>query len=611
MRPELSRRLARALDVGLATVEERVALVAAAQKVTTFDGLPEDMQALIVRLETPPDDTATPEAPPVEGFADMADAENPAPETDPLAARPGEHFHTWAIEGVSTGLRLFAPGSITWRTPPFAFHDQIKSSAHGGVPEVVHTGLVTRVERIGDEVHFWGRLDLRSPSGLDQGRRIAEGFARWSSVGADESVKDRTIDVEYVLADGAPDGEEPEVDLMTFNDYRVAEVTGVSVPALADALLEPTPELIETLTAMGVLDPEQHSQPKVDETQENTMAEATEGQSLAVVVAAGRTITLPDAPPAAWFDEPADDELPPYGSVRVDADGRLIGLLAPAQVNHRSFPGKRVKVPMGNVDYSGWQNKAREVAEGHTINVGVITMDCGHASTNPADWSYSHRQEHYDNACSIAAHARAYEKPGVGVALAGAIAPWLDADGFGRLLSSDLSGDWPPHPDRPGWRDFIAALAVPVGGFPHRARVRVADGALVAAAVPVCFNDDMEIAVEDELAKAVNFVEGDRVRVVNPDDDVTEGSIALVHDGPVYALMVDGRDEPARWYVAEDLELAEPVDEEPPVPEVEVAELVASTGPDMGPAMEVIARRAGRDSASRMAALRNRVHHTD
>lgn len=551
-------------------------------------------------------------APAVEETVEIAETSLP----EVMEAQPGEHFHTRVLEGVSTGMRQFAPGAITWRDPPFAYHWQYKSSAHGGLPETVQVGLVTRVDREGDTVHFFGKLDLRSPEGLDYARRLVDGFARWSSVGPDESLKDRSIDVEYVMSDNTEPLEDPEVDLMTFNDYRVAEVTGVSVPALADALVEPTQELIDALAARGVIEPAQGGEEPAEELPEETMGDFAavrshdtptgDNHGPAVVVAAGHTITLPDAPPATWFGEPADDELPPYGSVRVDANGRLIGLLAPAEVNHRSFPGKRVKVPMGNVDYSGWQNKPWPTADGQTINVGVITMNCGHASTNPGDWSYTHRREHYDNTCSIAAHARAYEKPGIGVALAGAIAPWLDAEGFGKLLSSDLSGDWPPHPDRPGWRDFIAALAVPVGGFANRARLRVAEGALVAAAVPVQFND-MEIPMEMEEAPLL--AEGTPVRVIDPrDPEVTEGEIVVVHDGPAYALMVPGRDEPVRWYVAEELEPADAMLVADPDPAAEVEEIVASAAPDLQPALDFVARKVGRDPASRMAALRTRVH---
>jgi HK97 family phage prohead protease len=68
--PDLSRRLARALDVGAASVSERDLIVRASQRARTFDDLPEDVQALVLRLETPPDDPEaqrySPEQPRVE-----------------------------------------------------------------------------------------------------------------------------------------------------------------------------------------------------------------------------------------------------------------------------------------------------------------------------------------------------------------------------------------------------------------------------------------------------------------------------------------------------------------------------------------------------------------
>ncbi|HEU5109816.1 MAG TPA: phage minor head protein, partial [Micromonosporaceae bacterium] len=239
---------------------------------------------------------------------------------DLMAALPGEHFHTRVIEGVSTGMRQFAPGAITWRTPPFAYHWQWKSSAHNGLPETVQVGLVTRAVREDPNVHFWGRLDLRSPEGLDYARRLVEGFARWSSVGGDESVKDKYIDVEYVLADEPDPGaplDDPEIDLMTFNQYRVAEISGVSVPALADATVEPTQELVDTLVEMGVIDPASAavSRPAGDDepldhtkpTREPAVTtSATEPLPPTVIVASGHTITIPNVPPAEWFQEPTD-----------------------------------------------------------------------------------------------------------------------------------------------------------------------------------------------------------------------------------------------------------------------------------------------------------------
>lgn len=408
-------------------------------------------------------------------------------------AQPGEHFHTRVMEGVSTGMRQFAPGAITWREVPFAYHWQYKSSAHSGVPETVQVGLVTRAEREGDTVHFYGRLDLRSPEGLDYARRLAEGFARWSSVGADESLKDRHIDVEYVIPADAADTPEAgegvaEVDEMTFRAYRVAEVTSVSVPALADATVEPTQELVDALAEMGVIAPPAGQ--VTDETAEEEPELVPVAAASGPIVAGAYTVTIPDLPPAAWFDEP--ETASPHGELRVEESGRIYGYLAPKGIAHRSFRNRRVEVPMGRVDYGGWQNKPWPVAEGHKVYVGVITMDCGHASTNPADWSYEHRREHYDNSCSVAAHARIGENRH-GVWVAGALAPWIDAEKLGKMMSCQLSGDWAAHNDRPGWQDFIAALFVPVEGFPKRvpaATVRVADGALVASAVPVRFVHD-------------------------------------------------------------------------------------------------------------------------
>jgi hypothetical protein len=553
----------------------------------------------------------------------MPGKESAPPAAAAVAPAPDqpEHFHTWCLEGVSTGMRTFTPGAITWRNPPFAYHWQADSSAHGGQPRVVQVGLVTRVERDGDVVHFYGRLDLRSPDGLDYAHRLADGFAVWSSVGADE----QPINAEFVYAEGVdPDSAEAmfaEPTQVIFHSYNVAEVSAVSTPALADAHVEPTPSLVDALAALqpvtaaaarshttptavggwdgaaaekrlpspmpvatardeyawvdeskvtdgevpkaagklphhdvsadgkpgaanvdgcsaaiaavhgargGVSIPEAHRLGAYNHLRKHLVDSGRTPESIpkfeaGPIVAAGYTVVIPDLPPESWFQEPAD--MSPHGELRVDEHGRLWGWLAPAAVSHRSYPGRHVTVPMGNVDYSGWMNKAWPVAEGHKIYVGVITMDCGHASTTPGDRSYTHRREHYDNSCSVAAHARIGEVPGRGVWVAGAVAPWLDAEDFGRMMSCDLSGDWPPHADRPGWVDFTAALLVPAAGFPTRvptATVRVREGALVSSAVPVRFapteltegpSEDLRPALE-LIARTIGRDTGTRLAVM-------------------------------------------------------------------------------------------------
>lgn len=54
MNAETSRRLARALDLGHATLEERQVLVDAAQVAETFDELPPGARLLVERLERAP-----------------------------------------------------------------------------------------------------------------------------------------------------------------------------------------------------------------------------------------------------------------------------------------------------------------------------------------------------------------------------------------------------------------------------------------------------------------------------------------------------------------------------------------------------------------------------
>jgi 2'-5' RNA ligase len=643
---------------------------------------PEDTEGLCANLyktatgRWPSQKKDTAAAPDEVAFVDAAVEVEPvgAPDADTLAVQPGEHFHTWVMEGVSTGLRQFAPGAITWREPPFAYHWQWKSSAHSGLPETVQTGLVTRVVRDGNTVHFFGKLDLRSPEGLDYARRVAEGWARWSSVGVDESVKNANIDVEYVLSDGEPSpDEEPEVDLMTFRDYRVAEVTGVSVPALADALVEPTPELFDTLTQMGVLEPAAAGEPEpvpdafdaageampemtmpadveatagvtvdlnddgtvtvagitITTEQAGTLAEtveellaltdgptdrqvpdfgtvsrtetgeirleprdgepvtmsAADAEALAVVLrslieaeveevevedivtasagpvrhivrsvtvdlaptaatqvviastgAGTHTITIPNVPPAEWFSEPPADL--PQGAFTVTDEGRVYGWLAPAGIAHRAFRNRRVEVPMGNVDYSRWMGSEALVAGGGRVVAGPITFECGHCDPSGPTAS-AKRMEHYDNSCSIAAKAAIGENEH-GVWIAGALEPGVSAEQVSRMLGCRLSGDWAPHPEKSGWREFVAALLVPVPGFPMGrsapSTLRVADGALVAAAVPIRL-------------------------------EVTES------------------------------EVVEPVSDAPM--------------PDLQPAMDFVARTLGRDPASRMAALRDRIHRTN
>ncbi len=208
--------------------------------------------------------------------------------------------------------------------------------------------------------------------------------------------------------------------------------------------------------------------------------------STSVIVASGsHTITIPDLPDESWFMEP--DELPPIGAVWVTDEGRIFGCVGPSGVAHRAFGGKKVTIPMGNVDYTAWMNRPTIVAGGKRIATGVITMDCGHMSPYASD-DPGVRMEHYDNSCSAAAVVCIGESKRLGVPwIAGALLP-MDAERLQRFMACQLSGDWAPHRERHGWKEFVAALTVPVPGFARRtnvASVRVEDGVIVSSAVPI------------------------------------------------------------------------------------------------------------------------------
>lgn len=211
------------------------------------------------------------------------------------------------------------------------------------------------------------------------------------------------------------------------------------------------------------------------------VTEEAAGESL---TAAAYVLTIPDVPPPDWFDEPTD--VATYGALTVTDEGRVYGYLAPAGVPHRGFT-ERVTAPMGNVDYSLFMGRETLTAGGGRVVTGALTMDCGHASIGFRDPAAA--MDHYDNACSIVATARIGENAN-GVWVAGALVPGLSANQVSRLMACQLSGDWRPHRQRSGWREFAGALLVPVPGFPMartEPSVRVREGELVASAVPVQF----------------------------------------------------------------------------------------------------------------------------
>lgn len=154
-----------------------------------------------------------------------------------------------------------------------------------------------------------------------------------------------------------------------------------------------------------------------------------------------------------------------------------------------------------NVDYTRFMKSETIVAGGGRVVTGVITGNCGHAATQNYG-TLAARKDHYDNSCSIFANIAVGQRAGKGVWVAGALRHGVTAEQVAQAMACSLSGDWQPHPDRPGVQEFIAALLVPVPGFAMartQASVAYQDGVVTAAAIPVQFGkaepvDELDLA---------------------------------------------------------------------------------------------------------------------
>ena len=594
-----------------------------ASTATTATG-PADGTATTFQTECPPGSHMMPDG------SCMADEEMPGYEAaaadgevpPPAPIPPGEHFHTIVTEGVSTGFRTFVDGGLDWREPPFAFHYEYSAAAHGGLMMTTQVGLVTRVERDGADIHMWGPLDLEDQWAVEFARKLVQGYCRWTSVGLDESAE-----VELVWPEPAEGDTEGEGDIldMLFGEPEqlmisgtICEATAVSTPALADATVEPTQELIDALQAKGIVVASvtefaavavHHTPVSESDTWDGPANEArldsplslataragyawidmdrvdggevpkdgckflhhdvtaagqpgaanmeacssgigilnggrggttipdadrqgvydhlaahlrdgdreppelmhVDSTDAAVLTAASYTVTINELPPAWWFEEPVD--VSPDLAWTVTDQGRVFGFIAQRDIPHRSFRDRRVVVPIEKVDMSKWMKHDGAMTDAGWVKAGPITMGCGHA--NPHSTDYAGRVEHYDNSCSIVAHAAA----GVSqdrIWVAGALLPGVTAEQIARMWAMRLSGDWQPHRDKAGWQEFIAALLVPVPGFagssdqlrPPRAQasVRMKGGMLVASAVPVRYQVTPPPVEEPDMRPALDMI---------------------------------------------------------------------------------------------------------
>lgn len=387
--------------------------------------------------------------------ADIAIA-NPEPEIPRYAEWSG----VITLEGIESGDgRMFQLGSLDWAQLPLKLMYQPANT--GGHSGSVLVGQIMGVAREDNKIMAWGIIDLGAVhNGEEIGREVyrlmSEHYLNGVSVDVD---KVNHAAIQTVMAD---DG---TVLRTEFSRGRIRGATLVAFPAFVEASIQLTGDVM-TASAVGYF--------------------AKDGEEAEVLTAAAHTIIIPDLPPASWFSEPTD--VPLRGALTVTDEGRVYGLLAPANTKHR---GRNVTVPLYNVDYTRFHKGETIVEGGQRVVTGVITMGCGHAPGENYG-TLENRIEHYDNTCSVAANVRIGESADGSVWVAGSVAPFASAEQVTRMLGCTLSGDWQPHPDKPGVREFVAALLVPVPGFAmarQSATARYEEGTLTASAVPVVYTD--------------------------------------------------------------------------------------------------------------------------
>lgn len=457
------------------------------------------------------------------------------------------------IEGGESGDgRMFADGSLDWDQPPLKLMYQRQTS--GGHSESVYVGNIDKVFRKGDHILGEGDIDMQAEYGPEAHRLMKE--KRFNGVSVDvDSVKN--ADVELVYEDGVEAaGGMAAPSMQIYHKGRIRGATLVAFPAFVEASLElddadcatcgdettgvplvsassasmndrpdddfayiepggskdssgkttprslrhfPIYDAVHVRNALARMNQSPFgakAKPKIMAaakkfgiTVSDMQAALADGVAMQPIVASSHVIELHDLPPARWFDEPTDVQL--SGALTITDEGRIYGLLVPPRTLHRA----NGRTEPAEVNYAHFMKGETIVEGGARVITGPITMSCGHAPTENYG-TYAARVQHYDNTCSVFADVRVGRRADGATWVAGAVKKFATAEQISTAMSCTLSGDWQPDRNNPGQTELIAALLVPVPGFPMAraaASVRMENGLVTASTTPLRYAspDDM------------------------------------------------------------------------------------------------------------------------
>lgn len=376
--------------------------------------------------------------------------------------------------------RRFPVGPIGWRDGriPFTFSDR-EGDPH---MEAVHVGNLFNLRRESIDGTMWvvADLDWDTDELAVEAKRLVD-EDRITGVSISPS------DLEAFLICGTPDNPTAEsvralaelfnpescpeenwteawinivigsATLLMGPAFEDAEVIAAGVPVASEGL-ETEPFNVLTATTMTV------TQPNINYVSTSPMVTLS---TLAVEVQEAFKEGVQAAadlkrPPADWFTDPTLDG---PTALTIDDDGKVAGHLALWSTCHRGFGNDCVTPPQDATDYAEFHDNARVMLDtGELLGVGCLTVDVSHADMRA---SAEEAKRHYDHSGTTVAQVRAGQDEH-GVWLAGAVVPWATPAQIEKLRRLSLSGDWRP---KGGSYFLIAAQAVPVPGFPIRAKV--------------------------------------------------------------------------------------------------------------------------------------------
>jgi len=219
----------------------------------------------------------------------------------------------------------------------------------------------------------------------------------------------------------------------------------------------------------------------------------------ALLASAGRA---PLAPPRAWFEVPEADGPTP---LTITDDGQVYGHLATWDQCHGGYQGTCELAPRSKSGYKYFHLGSIVTAEGESLPVGRITVDKGGPIGGHLWDMYAGAQkaiEHYDRTGAVAAFVRATDGR-YGIWVSGATKSDASAEAIRDMRACPPSGDWRYEN---GGMELIAALSVPVPGFPVPYMVASSGDQPVALIAQGYVEEEKKVVTRSEMRKMISLV---------------------------------------------------------------------------------------------------------